>query len=154
VRLRGTWRGASRGRRGGVRRARGRGRSNTRQRGPQSSRAVCGLGLRDLGRRGSVGDLDTESRLVGVLSCARTRAASRGGARSRARFGEQPSSQRTVDCLLLQNFDLGDIFSKYESCSVKCPLQLLQRAIGVLMIGLIENASRKSAFARLKTMFI
>jgi hypothetical protein len=53
--------------------------------------------------------------------------------------GQKPSSQCAFDCRFLQNFELGDIFSKYETCSVKCPLQLFQRAIGCLVKGLAGN---------------
>jgi hypothetical protein len=51
--------------------------------------------------------------------------------RFRARDGQKSSSQHALDHRFLQIFELGYIFSKYGSCSVKCPLQLLRRAIRV-----------------------
>jgi hypothetical protein len=77
---------------------------------------------------------------VGTWPCARMRM--RGVARRRTLQSAgraQPSGQRAVDCLTLQKFELNNIFSKYESCSVKYPLQLLQRVIGCLVKGLAGN---------------
>jgi hypothetical protein len=108
-----------------------------------------------LGRRGPGEGQDAEGRFASAWPRAWTRAP--GVARRRAlqsAVGHNRPVNARLTAFFSKTFDLGDIFSKYESCSVKCPLQLLQRVIGVLMIGLIGNVSRISVFARLKTLFI
>jgi hypothetical protein len=53
-----------------------------------------------------------------------------------------------------RNFELCDKNARYKSFRWDIPLQYLQRPTYVLVTGLVGNASWKSAFARLKSLFI
>jgi hypothetical protein len=63
------------------------------------------------------------------------------------------AGQPYFDCAFLQKFELCDKNARYRSCRGDIPLQYLQRPTYILVNGLFGNTSRKSAFARPKTLF-
>jgi hypothetical protein len=62
-------------------------------------------------------------------------------------LGLESTNQRRFDRVFLQKFELYEIFSKNESCSVKYPLQRLQRPSNVFLKGLSWNVEQSSGFA-------
>jgi hypothetical protein len=62
-------------------------------------------------------------------------------------FGLKSPSQRWFDRVFLQKFELDEIFSKHESCSVNYALQLLQRPFYAFLKGLSRNSKQSSGFA-------
>jgi hypothetical protein len=58
------------------------------------------------------------------------------------RSGQNSSSQRRFDRVFLNKFEVDENFSKNKSCSVKYPLQLLQRPSYVFLNGLSRNVER------------
>jgi hypothetical protein len=63
------------------------------------------------------------------------------------RPGQKFASQRRFDRVFLQKFELDENFPKNESCSVKYPLQLLQRPSYAFLNGLSRNVERSLGFA-------
>jgi hypothetical protein len=61
-------------------------------------------------------------------------------------LGLESTNQRRFDRIFLQKFEVDEIFSKNESCSVKYPLQLLQRPSYVFLKGLSWNVEQSSGF--------
>jgi hypothetical protein len=115
------------------------------------SASVC---VRPRGARSREGALpredagpNAEGRSAEAWPCAQTRArvAPRHALQSAGWLNRL--GQRSFDRPKLQKFELDEIFSKNESCSVKCPLQLLQRPSYVFLTGLSRNAKQSYGFA-------